>query len=235
MKMKSIFVAAAMLLVIGSANAEITTNVEKITGEKIQIPKDKECVVRERTLFGSGGASTLSRLFAEEGFVVSNDKKSDCLVVVSAAVRVQHKNNPTASLASKIVQEDEIMNEPEASSDLAKQDTPQSTVGETAGAGVGASFGLAGAVAGAIIGSAVDSQKSQYISADIVGIRADLKSKDSQGKSVSMEIEVTAKANTTERPIILLRAAVKRVVAEIQAKQDVSSNASASVAVSITK
>lgn len=228
MKNKTVFVAVAMLLSIGSVNAEITTNVEKVTGEKIQVPKDMECFVRERTLFGSGGASTLSGLFAEEGFAVSNDKKSDCLIVVSGAIRVQHKNNPTASLVTAIVQEDEIMNEPDASSNVAEQDTPKSTVGETVGASVGSTFGLAGAAAGAIIGSAVDSRKSKYLSADIVGIRTDLKFKDAQGKSVSMEIEVTAKASTTERPITLLRAAVKRVVTEIQAKQDASSNASTS-------
>lgn len=218
MKKTTGFVAVAMLLAIGSANAEVTTLVESVTGDKIEVPKGTECFVRERTLFGNGGASSLSSLFSEGGLTISNNKKSDCLIVVSAAVRVQHKNNPTASLASIIVSENDVMNEPEASLDVAKQDTPKSTVGETAGAGVGASFGLAGAVAGAIIGSAIDSQKSQYLSADIAGIRTDLKFKDAQGKSVSMEIVVNAKANTTERPIALLRAAVKRVVTEIQEK-----------------
>jgi len=94
-------------------------------------------------------------------------------------------------------------------------------VGETAGASVGSSFGLAGAAAGAIIGSALDSRKTKYLSASTASIRADLKFKDAQGKSVNMEVIVLATADTTERPIAVLRAAVKRVVAEIQTKDEV--------------
>ncbi|NOT19703.1 MAG: hypothetical protein HOP24_05445 [Sideroxydans sp.] len=231
MKTKTIFVAAAMLLASGNVNAEITTSIESVAGDKIQITKGTECFVRERTLFGAGGASTLSGMFAEEGLAVTDNKKSDCLIVVSAAIRVQHKNNPTATLVSTIVQEDEIMSELGASSNVVEQDVPKSTVGETAGAGVGASFGLAGAVAGAVIGSALDSQKTKYLSADIAGMRADLQFKDTNGKVLKMDVVVNAVSTTKERPVDLLRAAVKRVVAEIQAKQDASSNAGASVPV----
>ncbi|MFA6120868.1 MAG: hypothetical protein WC706_05865 [Sideroxydans sp.] len=220
MNKKTIFVAAAMLLAIGSANAEITTVVNSVTGNKVQVPKNTQCFVSERAFFGSGGASSLSVLFAEGGLSISKDKKADCLLVVGAAITVQHKNNPTASLASEIVSEDAIMNEPEASN-AAEQDTPKSTVGETAGASVGSSFGLAGAAAGAIIGSALDSRKTKYLSASTASIRADLKFKDAQGKSVNMEVIVLATADTTERPIAVLRAAVKRVVAEIQTKDEV--------------
>lgn len=218
MKKVTGFVAVAMLLAIGSANAEIATLVKSVAGDKVQVPKDTQCFVSERTFFGSGGASSLSGLFAEGGLAVSKDKKADCLIVVGAAINVQHKNNPTASLASEIVSEDAIMNEPEASSNVAEQESPKSTVGETVGASVGSTFGLAGAAAGAIIGSAADSRKTKYLSATEASIRADLKFKDAQGKSVNMEVVVLATANTTERPITVLRAAVKRVVAEIQAK-----------------
>lgn len=228
MKKATGFVAVAMLLAIGSANAEITTIVKSVAGDKVQVPKDTQCFVSERTFFGSGGTSSLSGLFAEGGVAVSNNKKSDCVIVVGAAINVQHKNNPTASLASEIVSEDAIMNEPEASSNVAEQETPKSTVGETVGASVGSTFGLAGAAAGAIIGSAADSRKTKYLSATEASIKADLKFKDAQGKPVNMEVVVLATANTTERPIAVLRAAVKRVVAEIQAKQDMSSGASAS-------
>ncbi|MDP2762252.1 MAG: hypothetical protein Q8O64_17945, partial [Sideroxyarcus sp.] len=218
----------AMFLSIGGANAEISTVVKSLTGDTVKLPNGTECFVKERTFFGNGGASSLSCLFTDGGLVVSNDKKSDCVIVVGAAVSVQHKNNATSTMVTEVVQENDVMEELKGFAENDTQDDPRSTVGETVGASVGATFGLAGAAAGAIVGSALDSRKSKYLSATAVGLRANLEFKNAQGKSARMEVSVATTADSTERPVTLLRAAVKRVVAEMQATQDGSNSTSAS-------
>lgn len=244
MKKKAVFVAAAMLLSIGSANAEIATIVKSVTGDKVQVPKDTECFVRERTLFGNGGASALSGLFADGGLAVASDTKASCSIVVGGEVTlILNKGNPTfisSILADWIMKNPDVAPEADAaisdksSDQLAghanEADKLKGTVGETAGAAVGATFGLAGAAGGAMLGALFDEKKKQ-MPAGVASIYADLKFKDANGKVSKMDVVVHAASTTKERPADLLRAAVKRVVAEIQAKQDTSSNTSASISV----
>lgn len=242
---KNIFVAAVMLLAIGSANAEITTLVKSVTGDKVEVPKGTECFVRQRTLFGNGGASVMSPFFADGGLSISSDKKADCSIVVGGTVTLLlNKENPS-SVAPILVEH--ILDDPYFASDvdaaihgdaatdqLANEATeaskPKSALSETAGAAVGATFGLAGAAGGAMLGALFDDKKKQ-MPVGVASIYADLKFKDANGKVSKMDVVVHAASTTKERPADLLRAAVKRVVAEIQAKQDASSNASASVSV----
>lgn len=228
MKIKSVGVAVAMFLVVNAASAEITTKVFSVKGDAIKLPGGAECFVKERGLLFHGGESSISRLFAEGGLNVSKDKNSDCVLIVGASIYVQHKNNPTSTLVTKLVNENDIMEEANKFAETDTQDDPKSTVGETAGASVGSTFGLAGAVAGALIGSAADSRATKYISSNAAGIRVDVELKDSQGKKKSMEIQVLATAEPFDRPITVLRAAVKRVVTEIQAQPEVAANASTS-------
>lgn len=220
-KSKKMFCVVAMFLATGTAHAEILTGIKSVTGDNVQVPKGMECLIRERTLIFSGGESSLSGLFAEHGLLVTTNKKSDCVIVVGGNAWVQHKNNLTATLVSKLVNENDIMDDLMTSSNFSNQDKPKSIVGETVGAGVGSSFGLAGAAIGAIVGSVADSRKTKYLSASAASIRASLKFKDAQGKTVSREVEVmvTAKENTIESPIALLSAAVKLAVGEIHGQE----------------
>jgi hypothetical protein len=223
-----IIVAAVipMLLAVGGAHAEITSKVYSVKGDIIKLPAGTECFVKERGLLFHGGESSISGLFAESGLTISKDTNSDCVLIVGASIYVQHKNNPTSTLVTKLVNENDIMEEAKNFSATDTQDDPKSTVGEGAGASVGASFGLAGAAAGAIIGSAIDSRATKYISSNAAGVRVDVVLKDSQGKKMSMEIQVLATAEPFDRPITVLRAAVKRTVAEIQVQPEAASNAS---------
>lgn len=232
MKSKFVAVAVSLFLAIGTAQAEIKTEVKSVKGDAIKLPNGAECAVKERAFFGSGGESSLSSLFSESGLTVSKDNNT-CVIVVGAAIYVQHKNNATSSVVTEVVQEDDVMDELKNFSESDKQDDPKSTVGETAGASVGSTFGLAGAAAGALVGAALDSRKSKYLSASAVGIRANLEFKDADGKTRNMEIVTVASADPFDRPIAVLRAAVKRVVTEIQAQPEVADNASASAQPSI--
>lgn len=227
MKSKFVAVAVSMFLAIGTAQAEIKTEVKSVKGDAIKLPNGAECAVKERGFFGSGGESSISGLFSESGLTVSKGK-NNCVLVVGAAIYVQHKNNPTSTVVTEVVQEDDVMNELKNFAESDKQDDPKSTVGETAGASVGSTFGLAGAVAGALLGKALDSRESKYLSASAVGIRANLEFKDADGKTKNMEIVTVASAEPFDRPITVLRAAVKRLVDEIQAQPELTSNASTS-------
>lgn len=245
MNNKTVFVAVAMLLSIGSANAEITTLVKSVTGDKVEVPKDIECFVKERTLFGNGGASIMSPYFADGGLVISSNKKADCSIVVGGTVTLLlNKENPS-SVAPILAEH--LINDPYFGSDVdaaiqmgestnqfastsTEADKPKSALGETAGAAVGATFGLAGAAGGAMLGALFDDKKKQ-MPVGVASIYADLKFKDANGKVSKMDVVVHAASTTKERPADLLRAAVKRVVAEIQAKQDASTNASASTSI----
>jgi len=233
MKNKTVFVAVAMLLSIGSANAEITTLVKSVTGDKIEVPKDTECFVRERTLFGNGGVSPLSGLFADGGLTVASDTKASCSIVVGGEVTlILNKDNPTfisPILADWIMKNPNAA--PEADAAISDKSSDQlanhaneanklkGTVGETAGAAVGVTFGLAGAAGGAMLGALFDEKKKQ-MPAGVASIYADLKFKDANGKVSKMDVVVHAASTTKERPADLLRAAVKRVVAEIQNKDE---------------
>lgn len=233
MMIKLVAVAVAMFL-SSAANAEVSTEVKSMKGDSIKLPSGTECAVKERSLFGSGDESSISGLFAESGLKISKEKKSNCVLVVGAAIYVQHKNNPTSTVVTEVVQEDDVMDELKNFAEADSQDAPKSTVGETAGASVGSTFGLVGATAGALAGAAFDARKSKYLSASAVGIRVNLEYKDAGGKKNSMEIGVAASANPYDRPINVLRAAVKRVVIEIQAQPEPQSGTAASVQTEIT-
>jgi hypothetical protein len=244
---KTVLLVAAMFLAVGGASAETSTIVKSVTGDKVQVPKDTECFVRERTLFGNGGASPLSGLFADGGLTVVGDTKARCSIVVGGEVTlILNKDNPTfisPILADWIMENPDVA--PEADAAISDKSSDQlashanvadkliGTVGETAGAAVGATFGLAGAVGGAMLGALVDEKKKQ-MPAGVASIYADLKFEDANGKVSKMIVVVHAASTTKERPADLLRSAVKRVVAEIQANQDVASNTSASASVSVT-
>ncbi len=233
MMIKLVTVAVAMFLSIGAANAEITTKVFSVKGDAIKLPGGTECFVQERGLLFHGGESSISGLFAESGLMVSKNSKSDCVLVVGASISVQHKNNPTSTVVSDLVNENDVMEEVNSFAETDTQDDPKSVLGETAGASVGATFGLAGAAVGAMVGSVADSRPSKYISCDAAGVRVGVEYKDAHGKKAVMEIQVVAKAEPFDRPITVLRSAVKRVVAEIQTQPDTQHNASATAPAAI--
>ncbi len=244
LKMKTILMAAATFLAVGSANAEIFAVVKEVTGDEAKILRDTPCFVRERTLFGNGGVSPLSGIFSEGGLTVATDKNADCSIVVGGQVTlILNKDNPT--FVSPILA-DWIINNPDTPPDADaaihsdkpteqfaneanEASKPKSALGETTGASVGVVFGLAGAAGGAMLGSLFDDKKQ--LPAGVASIYADLRFKDASGKVSKVRVVAHAASTTKERPADLLRAAVKRVVAEIQAKQDASSNTSASVSV----
>lgn len=228
MKIKLVAVAVAMFLSISGASAEISTKVFSVKGDAFKLPSGTECFVKERGLLFDGAESSVSGLFEEAGLAVSKEKKSDCVLVVGASISVQHKNNPTSTVVSKLVNENDVMEEVNNFAETDTQDDPKSVLGETTGASVGATFGLAGAAVGTMVGSIADSRPSKFISCDAAGIRVGVEYKDAQGKKAVMEIQVIAKAEPFDRPISVLRAAVKRVVAEIQTQPEAATNASAS-------
>ena len=238
MKFKFLAVTAAMFLTIGSAHAEISTLVKSVSDSTVQLPSGMKCFVKERTFFGNGGASALVALFEEGGLTVSSEKNVDCTIVVGGTVTmVLNKDNPTfisQILAEWIVNNRDVGPDAEAalqSTSLAQEASGQNkadgVLGETAGASVGATFGLAGAAGGALLGTLFD-EKKKGLPAGVAQIGADLKFKDAQGKTHATDVIVYAASTTNERPVDLLRAAVKRVVTEIQAQPEAADNASAS-------
>ncbi|MDP2762799.1 MAG: hypothetical protein Q8O64_20760 [Sideroxyarcus sp.] len=240
MKTKAILLATAMLLTIGSANAEISTAVKSVTDDTVKLPKDTPCFVQARAFFGNGDKSPLSGFFADGGLTVADNKGVACHIVVGATVNLPLNPNDPGSV--KPMPADWIMNDMKdrenrtveaalqstsLAQEASEQNKDQSVLGETAGASVGATFGLAGAAGGAMLGALFDDKK-KGLPAGVAAVYADLKFKDAQGKSHSTDVVVYAASTTQERPIDLLRAAVKRVVAELQTKQDASNSASAS-------
>lgn len=208
----------ALLLVACSANAEIETVVKSITGDSIKLPRDTACFVRERGVFMDGGESSISGLFSESGLKVSKEEKSDCVLVVGASISVQHKNNPTSTVVSKLVNENDVMEELKNFAETDTQDDPKSVLGQTVGAGVSAAPGVSTGTGVLLlaVGSLADSRPTKFISCDTVGIWVAVKYKDAQGKKTAADIKVVSKATPYDRPIAVLRAAVKRTVVEMQ-------------------
>lgn len=245
MNKKTIFVAAAMFLAIGSANAEITTVVRSVTAEAVASVMDTPCYVRTHQLSG---------LFAEAGMKVTSADNASCQLDVGGFVSIvlngndylskmpvdwftEHQDNPEyvahalpesakdASLALRnlVGVEDKASAEAAADAKLSEAERyAKHSRGSDIGGSVGGAsiFGLAGAVGGSLFGSMFDSSKGGETPVGLAHLTADIAIKNVGGQFDHLKIDVYAASTTKERPIDLLRSAVKRVVSEIQAKNE---------------
>ncbi len=252
------------ILTAGSANAEITTvanNVGDVTGSFAGFStKETPCFVREPTMFGNGGASPLSSLFAEMGIIVAKDDSAPCEIDYRGFVSRHLNEDETSKVVTTAIDwfyqypeyQDRIpkvgpaiqggnsATETEKLADDAVASTkPQHARGESTGAALGGSLlnSVGAAAGGAILGSLFDSTKQPP--AGVGHIKAEIIFKNGKDKPARMVIEVNSASTTKERPVDLLNAVVKRLVVEIQAKEDalkkadaVKAGAPAAVAVS---
>ncbi len=241
---------------IGSANAEIITSAKDgdITGSFAGFStKDTPCFVREPTMFGNGGASPLGPAFTEAGMNVTKDDSAPCEIDYRGFVSIHLNVDEDSKVVNRGV--DWFYQYPEGQDKIpmagpailgdsaaaieklnaganAKADTAKSisdnTKGEQIGSHLGAvlTSGIGWTLGGAVLGSLFDPSKPDK-TAGIGHIKATITFKNGKDKPSHMEIEVNSASTTKERPVDLLRAVVKRLVVEIQAKEDALKKAEA--------
>ena len=233
---------------IGSASAEIVTTAKDgdMEGSFAGLSKDTPCFVREPTLFGHGGASPLYPAFMEAGMNVTKDDSASCEVdyrgFVSRHLTDEDSSNVVTTPVDLFYQYPEIQDKlpmvgpalqgdgavlDKVAGDAVASTKPQSATGESTGAALGGSLlkNVGAAAGGAILGSLFDSKKQSP--AGIGHISATITFKNGKDKPSHMEIEVNSASTTKERAVDLLRAVVKRLVVEIQAKEDALKKAEA--------
>jgi len=246
MKIKFVAVAVAMLLSISVANAEIATLVKSVSDNTVKLPNGMQCFVQERAFFGSGDKSPLSEYFANSGLVISDDKSAPCSIVVGASVSLplnpsdpkSVKPLPVKLILSNQDRQNRTVDAALQSTTLAQeaseQDKAVHTYGESIGAGIGSQWGLGIGTGLTMLGSLLDDKKKE-LPAGVATVYADLKFKDEQGKTRSTDVVVYAASTTKELPLDLLRAAVKRVVVEIQTQPATPNNVDASATAEIPR
>lgn len=232
MKFKLLAVAVAMFLSISGANAEISTLIKSVSDKTVKLPDGMQCFVQSRAFFGNGDKSPLSGYFAEGGVDVTDEKSAPCSIVVGGTVSTPlntktHEYVKPMSVDYLLNHEpykSQIVNPALQSTTLAQEADEQNkvphTIGSNAGAIIGASIGgvvTSGALT--MFGALFDGKKKE-LPEGVATVYADLKYKDEQSKSHSTDVAVYAASTTKELPVDLIRAAVKRVVAEIQAQPD---------------
>lgn len=231
MKFKLLAVSAALFLTVSEANAEISTFVKSVSDKAVKLPNGMQCFVQSRALFGNGDKSPLSDYFAEGGLGVASEKNAPCTIVVGGTVStpLDTKNHEYVKpmsvdyLLNHEPYKSQIVNAALQTTTLAQESDEQNkvphTIGRDVGAIVGSSFGTVIGVGMIGIGSLFDSKKKE-LPEGVAAIYADLEYKDEQGESHSTDVVVYAASTTKELPVDLVRAAVKRVVSEMQAQPD---------------
>lgn len=238
MKKKSVFVAVAMLLAIGSARAEVSTVVKSVTTEAVTAAMGMPCYVRTRELHG---------LLADAGIKIAESDNANCQLNVDGFISVvlngndyiskmpvdwfaEHQDNPEfvtnalpesakdvlLALNNLVVAEDKASSDAAADAKLSEAERyAKHNGGSGLGGSIGGNFGLVGALGGILFGSMFDSSKGYETPAGLTHLTADIAIKNGGGQLEHFKVEVYAASTAKERPIDLLRAAVKRVVAEI--------------------
>jgi len=102
--------------------------------------------------------------------------------------------------------------------------------GSDVGAAVGgsSSWGLVGVIGGSLIGSLFDSKKGHEPPVGLLRLSVNISNQIAAGQPRQFQTVIYSASTTKERPIDLLRAAVKRVIAEIQTQPETAISASAS-------
>lgn len=230
MKFKLLAVAVALFSLISGANAEISTFIKSVSDKTVKLPDGMQCFVKSRAIFGGGDKSPFSEYFAESGLLVASDKNAPCTIAVGGNVSVPlntktHEDVRPMSIEFLLTNEfrkslllSPALQATSLEQEAKEQDKVPHTIGSNTGAIIGASIGgVATSGALAMFGALFDGKKKK-LPEGIATIYADLEYKDEQGNSHETDIVIYAASTTEELPIDLIRAAIKRVVAEIQTK-----------------
>ncbi len=258
-KKSKVILGLLMFFAAGGANAEISTVVKNVTAEAVASVMDTPCYVRTRELRGLFAEAGMNITNTDSaycqldvgGFVSIVLNGNDYISKMPVDWFTEHQDNPEyvahalpesakdASLALRNLVDAEDRASAEAAADAklseAERYSKHSRGSDIGGSVGGASiFGLAGAVGGSLFGSMFDSNKKGKTPVGLTHLTADIAIKNVGGQLDHLKIEVYAASTSKEHPVDLLRAAVKRVVSEIQAKDDASKKASSDKAIAPT-